>query len=95
MQNFAAIGPFGAEIWRGGQFDPPPPPSKNLLSKSPVKIGLKEMGNQINGNKIWHSSAIYIQNMNITWLLCKKFSMIKSVKCVFLLHLVLAIDTFV
>ena len=40
MQNFAAIGPFGAEIWRGGQIDPPPPPSKNLLSKSPVKIGL-------------------------------------------------------
>ena len=39
MQNFAAIGPFGAEIWRGGQIDPPP--SKNLLSKSPVKIGLK------------------------------------------------------
>ena len=39
--NFAAIGPFGAEIWRGGQIDPPPPPpSKNLLSKSPVKIGL-------------------------------------------------------
>ena len=38
MQNFAAIGPFGAEIWRGGQIDPPP--SKNLLSKSPVKIGL-------------------------------------------------------
>ena len=32
MQNFAA------EIWRGGQIDPP---SKNLLSKSPVKIGLK------------------------------------------------------
>ena len=29
MQNFAAIGPFGAEIWRGGgggQIDPPPPP---------------------------------------------------------------------
>ena len=26
MQNFAAIGPFGAEIWRGGgQIDPPPP----------------------------------------------------------------------
>ena len=42
MQNFAAIGPSGAEIWRGGQIDPPPPPpSKNLLSKSPVKIGLK------------------------------------------------------
>ena len=39
MQNFAAIGPEGAEIWRGGQIDPPPP-SKNLLSKSPVKIGL-------------------------------------------------------
>ena len=41
MQNFAAIGPFGAEIWRGGggQIDPPPP-SKNLFSKSPVKIGL-------------------------------------------------------
>ena len=39
MQNFAAIGPFGAEIWRGGQIDPPPP-SKNLVSKSPVKIGL-------------------------------------------------------
>ena len=39
MQNFAAIGPFGAEIWRGGQIDPPP--SKNLLSKSPVKIGLR------------------------------------------------------
>ena len=38
MQNFAAIGRFGAEIWRGGQIDPPP--SKNLLSKSPVKIGL-------------------------------------------------------
>ena len=34
MQNFAAI-PEG-----GGQIDPPPP-SKNLLSKSPVKIGLR------------------------------------------------------
>ena len=41
MQNFAAIGPFGAEIWRGGQIDPPP--SKNLLSKSPVKIGLRTL----------------------------------------------------
>ena len=47
MQNFAAIGPFGAEIWRGGQIDPPPPPpSKNLLSKSPVKIGLKDVLHQ-------------------------------------------------
>ena len=26
MQNFAVIGPFGAEIWRGGQIEPPPPP---------------------------------------------------------------------
>ena len=39
MQNFAAIGPFGAKIWRGGQIDPP---SKNLLSKRPVKIGLNK-----------------------------------------------------
>ena len=46
MQNFAAIGPFGAEIWRGVKLTPPPPPSKNLLSKSPVKIGLNVTFNQ-------------------------------------------------
>ena len=40
MQNFAVIGPFGVEIWRGGQIDPRP--SWNLLSKSPVRIGLMQ-----------------------------------------------------
>ena len=52
MQTFAAIGPFGAEIWRGGQIDPPP--SKNLLSKSPVKIGLK--------NKIYQKKVFLVFN---------------------------------
>ena len=39
--------------------------------------------NQINENKILHSSAIYIQSMKITRSLCKKLLMIKSVKCFF------------
>ena len=56
MQNFAAIGPFGAEIWRGGQIDPPP--SKNLLSKSPVKIGLNGI---LKLNEVWPlEGAMYI-----------------------------------
>ena len=45
------------------------------------------MKDQINASKILHSSAIYIQSMEITRLLCKKLLTIKSVKC-FFLHLV-------
>ena len=39
MQIFAAIGGERAEILGGGVW-PPPPPSKNLVWNSPVKIGL-------------------------------------------------------
>ena len=45
----------------------------------------KEMGDQINGTNLLHSSDIYIQNMKITTSLCKKLLMIKSV---IFLHLV-------
>ena len=38
------------------------------------------MRNESNANKIVHSSAIYLQNMNITRSLCKKLLTIKSVK---------------
>ena len=38
------------------------------------------MGDQMNANKVLHTSAIYIQNMNIHRLLCKKFSFLNSVK---------------
>ena len=33
---------MGRDLKGGGQIDPPPP-SKNLLSKSPVKIGLRQL----------------------------------------------------
>ena len=32
-----------------------------------------EMGDQINANKILHSSAIYIQNMHIIRSFCKSY----------------------
>ena len=41
MQNFAAIGPFGAEIWKGGgrgQIDPPPPVN-TCSEKAQLKLG--------------------------------------------------------
>ena len=39
--------------------------------------------------KSYHLSAIYIQNMNMNWSLCKKLFMIKSVNfLVVFLHLV-------
>ena len=38
------------------------------------------MKDQINAINILHSSAIYIQSMNITRSLCKKLLIIKSVK---------------
>ena len=38
------------------------------------------MDNQINANKILHSSAIYMRSIKITRSLCKKLLMIKSVK---------------
>ena len=44
----------------------------------------KEMEDQINANKIFHSSAIYIQSMKITRSLCKQLLMIKCVTCFFL-----------
>ena len=37
MQNFAVIGPFGAEILRGGQIDPPSPPVKTCSQKAQLK----------------------------------------------------------
>ena len=42
MPNFAAIGPFGAEIWRVASEAPPPPPptSHNEAQNSPVQLGL-------------------------------------------------------
>ena len=43
------------------------------------------MEDQINANKILHSSAIHIQSMNITRLLCEKLLTIKSVKWFFFL----------
>ena len=45
-----------------------------------------EMGDQINANKMFHSSATYIQNMKITRSFCKKLLMIK---CQFFFTLVL------
>ena len=42
--KFRGDRPLWAEIWRGGS-NWPPPPSKNLLSKSPVKIGLRKKRN--------------------------------------------------
>ena len=68
MQNFAAIGPE-----RGGQIDPPP--SKNLLSKSSVKIGLSNKGGRSNfkdpsRSKTWNRQIIYLRkavfSLNIT-----------------------------
>ena len=33
----------GRDLKEGGQIAPPPPPCKNLLSKTPVKIGLSSV----------------------------------------------------
>ena len=40
VPNFAAIGPFGAEIWRGASEAPPPPPSILMERNRPVQLGL-------------------------------------------------------
>ena len=37
MQNFAAIGPFGAGSEGGGGGDPPPPPVKTWSQKAQLK----------------------------------------------------------
>ena len=38
MHNFAAIDPFGAEIWRGGGGQiAPPPPRKTCSQKAQLK----------------------------------------------------------